>query len=236
MKKSPVMVYSALLLLLGSVCSQAQQSLTATRNGDANAGSQALSNVSGTASPGQSQTATSGPIVQEQDVANVPTYSVLYTFTGGTDGASPTLAGLIGDKEGNLYGTTESGGNDTGCSSFGSPGCGVVFKLDRKGNETVLYSFCPTGEYFNCTDGQSPNAVIQDHGRVHGLELHRSWFPTDPDPVIRRVQCGQQLAPAQARQARLPLQQGAASQEGRKTFLWMRLRRELKNSPNRVVG
>ncbi|MGA2371622.1 MAG: hypothetical protein ABSG11_13240 [Candidatus Korobacteraceae bacterium] len=48
MKKSHVVVYSALLLLLGSVCSQAQQSLTSTRNGDSNAGSQAVSNVGGT--------------------------------------------------------------------------------------------------------------------------------------------------------------------------------------------
>jgi probable HAF family extracellular repeat protein len=47
MKKAHV-VYSALLLLLGSVCSQAQQSLTSTRNGGSNADSQALSNVSGT--------------------------------------------------------------------------------------------------------------------------------------------------------------------------------------------
>jgi len=45
MKKSHVVVYSA--LLLGSVCSQAQQSTTSTRNGDSNA-NQAGSNVSGT--------------------------------------------------------------------------------------------------------------------------------------------------------------------------------------------
>jgi len=47
MKKVPVVMYSALLLLLGSACSQAQQSLASTRNGDSNAGSQAVSNVSG---------------------------------------------------------------------------------------------------------------------------------------------------------------------------------------------
>jgi hypothetical protein len=47
MKKSHVVVYSALLLLLGSACSQAQQSLTSTGTGDANAGSLALSNASG---------------------------------------------------------------------------------------------------------------------------------------------------------------------------------------------
>src|SRR6204780_3744848 len=49
MKKPHVVVYSALLLLLGSVSSQAQQSLTSTRNGDSNAGSQALSDVSSAA-------------------------------------------------------------------------------------------------------------------------------------------------------------------------------------------
>ncbi len=48
MKKSHGVVYSALLLLLGSVCSQAQQSSASTRDGDSNAGSQAVSNVSGT--------------------------------------------------------------------------------------------------------------------------------------------------------------------------------------------
>jgi uncharacterized membrane protein len=47
MKKSHVLVYSALLLLLVSVCSQAQQGLTSTRNGDSDVGSQALSDASG---------------------------------------------------------------------------------------------------------------------------------------------------------------------------------------------
>jgi hypothetical protein len=42
------------------------------------------------------------PVVQAQ------TYSVLYTFTRGTDGAGPRT-GLIRDFKGNLYGTTRSG-------------------------------------------------------------------------------------------------------------------------------
>jgi predicted membrane protein len=48
MKKSHVVVYSALLLLFGGVCSQAQQNLTSTTNGDSSADSQSLSEVSGT--------------------------------------------------------------------------------------------------------------------------------------------------------------------------------------------
>ena len=51
--------------------------------------------------------------------------SILYSFTGGADGSSP-FDGLVMDKAGNLYGTTEVGGN------FGNScpvGCGVVFKV-----------------------------------------------------------------------------------------------------------
>jgi uncharacterized repeat protein (TIGR03803 family) len=64
------------------------------------------------------------------------TYSVLHTFTGPPDGDT-TYAGLVRDKEGNLYGTTQGGGNS--CGSH--PGCGVVFKVDPKGKETILYNF-----------------------------------------------------------------------------------------------
>jgi uncharacterized repeat protein (TIGR03803 family) len=49
---------------------------------------------------------------------------VLYSFTAPNDGAYP-LAGLVMDKKGNLYGTTEEGGT----SGFGSNGYGTVFKL-----------------------------------------------------------------------------------------------------------
>lgn len=63
--------------------------------------------------------------------------TVLHSFTGGTDGGFP-YAGLILDAAGNLYGTTNQGGTPNGC---GGNGCGVVFKLDPAGNETVLHSF-----------------------------------------------------------------------------------------------
>jgi uncharacterized repeat protein (TIGR03803 family) len=60
-----------------------------------------------------------------------PTYSTLYTFTGGADGWSPQ-SGVIADSAGNLYGTTWVGG---------AYGYGEVFKLDTAGEFTVLYSF-----------------------------------------------------------------------------------------------
>jgi uncharacterized repeat protein (TIGR03803 family) len=84
--------------------------------------------------------------------------TVLYSFTGGADGGYPE-AGLLRDSAGNLYGTA-SGGGLTNCGG----GCGVVFKVDTTGTETVLYSF--TGG----ADGSEPEAgVIQDPaGNLYG--------------------------------------------------------------------
>jgi uncharacterized repeat protein (TIGR03803 family) len=84
-------------------------------------------------------------------------YRVLYRFTGYPDGASPA-AGVIRDSTGNLYGTTPQGG-----AAVCSGGCGVVFKLDTAGSETVLYTF--TG-----SNGVSPAAgVIRDSaGNLYG--------------------------------------------------------------------
>ena len=57
------------------------------------------------------------------------TESVLYTFTGGSDGAGPET-NLIFDSAGDIFGTTESGGNTSVCSgNFSGPGCGVIFEL-----------------------------------------------------------------------------------------------------------
>src|SRR5579863_2366927 len=70
--------------------------------------------------------------------------TALHSFAGGTDGAYPT-GGLIRDGAGNLYGSTEQGG-DTSCN------CGTVFKVDAAGSEIVLYAF--TGG----TDGAGPYA------------------------------------------------------------------------------
>jgi uncharacterized repeat protein (TIGR03803 family) len=82
--------------------------------------------------------------------------TVLHAFSGGTDGAFP-YGGVVRDAAGNLYGTTSAGGN-TGC---GGGGCGTVFKLDKQGNETVLYTF--TGG----TDGGTPYAgLIRDRAGI----------------------------------------------------------------------
>jgi uncharacterized repeat protein (TIGR03803 family) len=92
------------------------------------------------------------------------TYTVLYSFTGGSDGARP-VAGLIRDSQGALYGTANDGGID--CGAYG---CGTVFQLTPPKNGpgpwtyTVLYSF--TGG----SDGAYPAAglILDPQGALYG--------------------------------------------------------------------
>jgi uncharacterized repeat protein (TIGR03803 family) len=69
--------------------------------------------------------------------------TVLYSFTGGKDGRHPA-AGLVLDRAGNLYGTTTYGGNLSCVIKRTEDGCGVVFKLNKYGKETVLHRFVGT--------------------------------------------------------------------------------------------
>lgn len=86
-------------------------------------------------------------------------YRVLYNFSGYNDGGQP-FAPLTLDASGNLYGTTYSGGDFADCGG----GCGLVFKLDANGNETVLYSFSPF------EGGQQPTSgvVFDSAGNLFG--------------------------------------------------------------------
>jgi uncharacterized repeat protein (TIGR03803 family) len=85
------------------------------------------------------------------------TETVLYSFTGGADGAIP-FAGLLRDGAGNLYGTTSHGGVST--AACGGD-CGVVFMVSPTGIETVLYSF--TGGADGAIAGyQSYAGFVQD--------------------------------------------------------------------------
>jgi hypothetical protein len=67
------------------------------------------------------------------------TETVICSFTGGTDGIDPWGA-LVFDAQGNLYGTTNSGGG-TACTG----GCGTAFKLTPNSNggwnESLLHTF-----------------------------------------------------------------------------------------------
>jgi len=95
--------------------------------------------------------------------ARAQTYSVLHGFTGQPDGSNP-FASLVQDSAGNFYGTARGGGDSNACSDMIPPGCGVVFKLDANGNESVLYNF--TGP----PDGAGPTfgLLMDASGNLYG--------------------------------------------------------------------
>jgi uncharacterized repeat protein (TIGR03803 family) len=75
---------------------------------------------------------------QDAATESPASFHTLYSFRGGADGIGPN--GVVLDKAGNLYGSTRAGG-ETSCPLNGSPGCGVVFRLEAAGREAVLYRF-----------------------------------------------------------------------------------------------
>lgn len=83
--------------------------------------------------------------------------TVLYTFTGGTDGGFP-IGDLVQDSEGNFYGTTYIGGAN---------GLGTVFEVSSTGVETVLYSF---NAFNQPGDGAYPEAglIFDSAGNLYG--------------------------------------------------------------------
>jgi uncharacterized repeat protein (TIGR03803 family) len=89
--------------------------------------------------------------------------SVLYSFTGGSDGKYPA-GRLVRDAAGNLYGTTSDGGIDNCFRGVATVGCGTVFKLEPTGVLIVLYSFS------GGADGGEPMAgLVRDGaGNLYG--------------------------------------------------------------------
>jgi uncharacterized repeat protein (TIGR03803 family) len=81
--------------------------------------------------------------------------TVLYAFTGASDGAEP-YGGVVADEAGNLFGTTISGGNEDGL--------GVVFKLASGGKLTPLHIFA------GASDGAWPEAgvILGKTGELYG--------------------------------------------------------------------
>ena len=105
----------------------------------------------------------------------------LHSFAGGqSEGAAP-FGGLVRDAQGNLYGTTEIGG-DTSCNS--PDGCGTVWKLSPNGTETVLHNF-------SGTDGGDPaygSLLLDKAGNLYGVTAYGG--PSNSGVIFRITTSG----------------------------------------------
>ena len=88
--------------------------------------------------------------------------SLLYNFSG-PDGEYPF--GVTRDARGTIYGATVFGGNPD-CQNMGES-CGVAYKLDSKGNFTLLHTF------EGGSDGTNPEGVLvlDSSGNLYGTTV-----------------------------------------------------------------
>lgn len=113
-------------------------------------------------------------------LASAQTYteSILYNFGSVSgDGAQPNA--LVMDSSGNLYGTTEQGGD----------GAGTVYKLTGSGMETILHTF------LGGADGSYPLAslTIDKSGNLYGTTYGSGTGPTGCGTVFKVTAAGQYL-------------------------------------------
>jgi len=120
--------------------------------------------------------------------AQAQTFTVIHTFTGGDDGASPL--GVVIDRGGNLYGDASAGGARTFyCQQYG---CGTIFKLSNRGGG---WSLSTLYRFYGNIDGIYPGQLtLAADGTLYGtsqgaapyVRVYRLRPPSNP---CRSVSC-----------------------------------------------
>jgi uncharacterized repeat protein (TIGR03803 family) len=105
-------------------------------------------------------------------------FTVLYTFSAlsatglNQDGAYP-LRAMVAGKDGNLYGTTRTGGTN---ACLFTKGCGVAWMIDSKGNFKVLHQF-------TATEGHAASLLQATDGYFYGCAVWPATsLPAGPLP------------------------------------------------------
>jgi uncharacterized repeat protein (TIGR03803 family) len=93
---------------------------------------------------------------------------ILHSFTGTTDGEFPT-SGLVGDRQGNLFGAA------SGDTNFGT-GAGTVFKIDSAETFSVLHTFTPS---FTGSPLEVSGLSLDSQGNLYGTAYNAT-----PDALL----------------------------------------------------
>ena len=132
-------------------------------------------NTSGTNCPGEDPPTGCGVVFELSPPSGGSgpwTQTVLYTFTGGSDGAYPQ-ASLVLDSKGNLYGTASNGGKTSGSICSGLGGCGVVFELSPPSGGTGPWTESTIYTFTGGADGAIPYAslIFDSEGNLYSTTL-----------------------------------------------------------------
>jgi uncharacterized repeat protein (TIGR03803 family) len=106
-------------------------------------------------------------------VTSSGTLTVLYNFTGSSDGALPNA--IVQGSDGRFYGTTQWGGDLTACQfnnfqgDIFDVGCGTVFAVTAAGSLTTIYTFTGGSDGANVVGVATPAIVIPHPG--NGLRM-----------------------------------------------------------------
>jgi uncharacterized repeat protein (TIGR03803 family) len=103
-----------------------------------------------------------GTVFKITPSGTLTTLHAFCTQKGCPDGSGP-FGGLVQGSDGNFYGTTGSGGNESS---------GTIFKITPAGAVTTLYTFCLEGDGIDCPDGGFPESLVQgSDGNFYGTTL-----------------------------------------------------------------
>jgi uncharacterized protein (TIGR03437 family) len=121
------------------------------------------------------------------------TLTTLHSFCSGgspcIDGKTPS-AGLIQAADGNLYGTTSTGGANS--SANAGAGGGTIFKITLGGALTTVYSFC---SQHACADGLGPKAGLIQASDGSFIGATSGGGPHGAGTVFRLVPGGSPAVP-----------------------------------------
>jgi uncharacterized repeat protein (TIGR03803 family) len=91
------------------------------------------------------------------------TETILHSFGATSSDGTYPYGPVVLDKKGNIYGSTNLGGEYADACGFGAEGCGTVFRIGSDGKESILHSFNAN------TDGYFPYGIaIDEQGNLYG--------------------------------------------------------------------